>query len=77
MLIKDLREDFDFGRTDLVQIFIDSLHDRRSGFTFVVNPAGAKRDTQVSTNGGGQPGLGRRVGREGEHAATTSGSSSS
>ena len=51
-LIKDLREDFDFGTTDLVQIFIDSLHDRRSGFTFVVNPAGAKRDSQVSTNGG-------------------------
>ena len=52
VLIKDLREDFDFGRTDLVQVFIDSLHDRRSGFTFVVNPGGAKRDSQVSTNGG-------------------------
>ena len=52
LLIRDLREDFDFGTTDLVQIFIDSLHDRRSGFTFVVNPAGAKRDSQVSTNGG-------------------------
>ncbi len=52
-LIKDLREDFDYIGTDLLQIFIDSLHDRRSGFTFVVNPAGARRDTQVSTNGGG------------------------
>jgi hypothetical protein len=51
-LIKDLREDFDFGTTDLVQIFIDSIHDRRSGFTFVVNPAGARRDSQVSTSGG-------------------------
>ena len=53
LLIKDLREDFDFGTTDLVQIFIDSLHDRRSGFTFVVNPAGARRDSQISTLGGG------------------------
>jgi hypothetical protein len=52
-LIKDLREDFDYISTDLVQIFIDSLHDQRSGFTFVVNPAGARRDTQVSTMGGG------------------------
>ena len=52
LLIKDLREDFDFGTTDLVQIFIDSIHDRRSGFTFVVNPAGARRDSQVSTSGG-------------------------
>lgn len=51
VLIKDLREDFDFGTTDLVQVMIDSLHDRRSGFTFVVNPGGARRDTQVSTNG--------------------------
>ena len=53
ILIRDLREDFDFGSTDLVQIFLDSLRDRRSGFTFVVNPAGAKRDSQVSINGGG------------------------
>jgi hypothetical protein len=52
LLIKDLKEDFDFGTTDLVQIFIDSLHDRRSGFTFVVNPAGARRDSQVSLTGG-------------------------
>ena len=50
-LIKDLKEDFDFSTTDLLQVLIDSLHDRRSGFTFVVNPAGARRDTQVSTNG--------------------------
>ena len=34
-----------------MQMLIDSLHDRRSGFTFVVNPAGARRDTQVSNNG--------------------------
>ena len=52
ILIRDLREDFDFGSTDLVQIFIDSLHDRRTGFTFVVNAAGARRDSQVSLGGG-------------------------
>jgi hypothetical protein len=51
LMIRDLREDFDFGRTDLVQLLIDSLHDGRSGFTFVVNAAGARRDTQVSNNG--------------------------
>jgi hypothetical protein len=50
-LIRDLREDFDFGNTDLIQLLIDSLRDGRSGFTFVVNPAGARRDTQVSNNG--------------------------
>ena len=52
ILIKDLKEDFDFMSTDLVQIFIDSLHDRRTGFTFVVNAAGARRDSQVSISGG-------------------------
>jgi hypothetical protein len=52
ILIKDLKEDFDFMSTDLVQIFIDSVHDRRTGFTFVVNAAGARRDSQVSISGG-------------------------
>jgi hypothetical protein len=51
VIIKDLKEDFDFNNTDLVQVFIDSVHDRRSGFTFVVNAAGARRDSQVSTVG--------------------------
>src|SRR4030095_9456552 len=51
LLIKDLREDFDFGSTDLIQVFIDSLRDGRSRFTFVVHPVGARRDTQVSNNG--------------------------
>jgi hypothetical protein len=48
LLIKDLREDFDINTTDLAQVFIDSLHDKRSGFSFSVNPGGARRDTQVS-----------------------------
>ena len=52
VLIRDLREDFNFGTTDLVQVFIDSIHDGRTGFTFVVNPAGARRDSQISGIGG-------------------------
>jgi hypothetical protein len=52
ILIRDLKEDFDFSSTDLVQVFIDSVHDRRTGFTFVVNAAGARRDSQVSISGG-------------------------
>lgn len=34
MVVKELKEDFDMTGTDLIQIIIDSLHDRRSGFTF-------------------------------------------
>ena len=50
LVIKDLREDFELGRTDAIQIVIDSLHDRRSAFVFGTNPAGARRDTQVSND---------------------------
>ena len=49
--IKELKEDFDFNGTDRVQFAIDSLHDGRSGFTFVTHPAGALRDSQISGTG--------------------------
>ena len=48
LVIKDLREDFELGATDAVQIVIDSLHDKRSAFVFSTNAAGARRDSQVS-----------------------------
>jgi hypothetical protein len=48
LVIKDLREDFELNATDAVQIVIDSLHDKRSAFVFSTNPAGARRDSQVS-----------------------------
>ena len=50
-VISGLKEDFTFAESDNVAMVIDSLHDRRSGFQFGVNPAGAKRDSQVSNNG--------------------------
>jgi hypothetical protein len=52
MVVKELREDFDLSGTDRVQVVIDSLHDRRSGFSFLVNPVGAKRDSQLYNSGG-------------------------
>ena len=51
IVIKELREDFDINGTDMVQLIIDSLHDRRSAFALSVNAAGARRDTQVSETG--------------------------
>src|SRR5205814_10557528 len=33
--------------SDEVKLFIDSYHDRRSGFEFGVNPAGVKRDIAI------------------------------
>jgi hypothetical protein len=50
LVIKELKKDFDINGTDLIQVIIDSLHDGRSGFSLSVNPAGAKRDNQLSSN---------------------------
>jgi hypothetical protein len=51
MSVLDLREDFDFAGGDAVSLIVDSLHDRRSGFAFSFNPAGARRDGQISNDG--------------------------
>ena len=46
LTVTELREDFD-PQGDNIGIFLDTLHDLRSGFTFWTNPAGARRDFQV------------------------------
>ncbi len=46
-----LREDFTSQESDGVAMILDSLHDRRSAFQFGTNPAGAKRDSQITNNG--------------------------
>jgi hypothetical protein len=47
-MAKELKEDFSPFESDQVGVAIDSLHDRRSGYSFGVNVAGAKRDQQIS-----------------------------
>ncbi|MBI2150823.1 MAG: hypothetical protein HYU27_09510, partial [Acidobacteria bacterium] len=49
-VIKELKEDFSPQDSDLVGVAFDSLHDRRSGFSFGVNVAGAKRDQQIAND---------------------------
>ncbi len=48
LVVKELKKDFDINGTDLIQVIIDSLHDGRTGFSLSTNPAGAKRDNQLS-----------------------------
>jgi hypothetical protein len=50
IVVNGLKEDFAWNETDTVGVLIDSLHDRRSGFYFQANPAGARRDQQVSND---------------------------
>ena len=51
MTINGLQQDYNFGESDGVILYIDSLHDRQSSFIFYANPAGAKRDQQATNNG--------------------------
>ncbi len=50
LTVNDLRDDFGYLQSDAASIMIDSLHDQRSGFVFAFNPAGARRDLQVSND---------------------------
>ena len=51
IVMTDLREDFGTYDNDTIGFTIDSLHDRRSAFNFIVNPAGAKFDSQSAHDG--------------------------
>jgi hypothetical protein len=53
--LSSIQRDFSTFESDGVVIVIDSLHDRRSGFSFTANSAGAKRDQQLSNDGQGNP----------------------
>ena len=53
--IKALKKDFNVNGSDMVQVILDSLHDRRSAFAMAVNPAGGRRDSQYSQNGQSNP----------------------
>ena len=47
LTVHELKQDFESREEDVLAIFIDSLHDRQSGFSFWTNPAGARRDVQI------------------------------
>src|SRR5262245_20708265 len=53
MTIRGLEKEFGQNDTDQINLTIDSLHDRRSGFQFSTNPLGARRDAQVFNDGQG------------------------
>jgi hypothetical protein len=51
ILINSLKEDFDPKDDDSFEIILDTFHDGRSGYLFITNPHGAKRDAQVTDEG--------------------------
>ena len=51
LIVNDIRKDFAAGDQDSFEVILDTFADRRNGFVFVVNPAGAKSDTQIANEG--------------------------
>ena len=51
MKVTELKEDFTGSESDSLTIFLDTLHDHQTGFSFAVNPAGARRDAQSWADG--------------------------
>ncbi len=49
--INDITDDFNFRGSDVVTVTLDTLRDRRSGFSFAVNPGGGRSDIQIFNNG--------------------------
>ena len=51
IVVNDLRKDFDEQNQDSFEILLDTFGDRRNGYIFITNPAGAKADRQIANEG--------------------------
>ena len=51
IIVNDIRKDFVAGEQDTFEVILDTFADRRNGFVFVTNAAGAKSDTQIANEG--------------------------
>src|SRR6266403_6341166 len=48
---RELVRDADFSNDDTIAIVLDTYHDRRNGFRFVVNPLGTQQDALITDEG--------------------------
>ena len=51
IIVNELTRDFDGSSTDWFAVILDPFHDRRNGYQFGVNPAGASWDSQKFNEG--------------------------
>jgi hypothetical protein len=51
IVANEMRRDSDLQDNDYFEIFIDTYHDHRNAFYFVINPLGARRDAQIRDEG--------------------------
>lgn len=50
-IVTSIRKDFAIGDQDSFEVILDTFGDRRNGFMFATNPAGARADQQVTNEG--------------------------
>jgi hypothetical protein len=48
---RELKRDADFSNDDVVEIVLDTNHDRRNAFRFAVNPLGTQQDALITDEG--------------------------
>jgi len=51
LVVNDIRKDFDQESQDVFAVILDTFADRRNGYVFMTNPAGARGDMQVANEG--------------------------
>ncbi len=51
LVVNDIRKDFSERAQDVFSVILDTFHDRRNGYVFMTNPAGARGDRQISNEG--------------------------
>lgn len=51
IVVNDLRKDFNAEQQDAFEVIIDTFRDRRNGYVFMTNAAGARADWQVANEG--------------------------
>jgi uncharacterized protein DUF5916/cellulose/xylan binding protein with CBM9 domain len=51
IIISELKKDFTVDNGDSFQIVLDTFHDERNAYQFIINPAGAKWDAQIANEG--------------------------
>src|SRR5439155_14267507 len=48
---RELVRDADFSNDDIIAIVLDTYHDRRNAFRFIVNPLGTQQDALITDEG--------------------------
>lgn len=51
LIVSDIRRDFRTDNQDTFEVILDTFADRRNGYLFATNPAGARADQQVTNEG--------------------------